>query len=91
MDKENFKKSERILKAVANRRRLAMLAYLKKEKEGSVGKIAYSIKLSIRATSKHLGVLSAVDLVDKEQRSTEVWYRLQSPQNKVIECLLSTL
>lgn len=70
------KESERILKALANRRRLAIMKVLKKEKEANVSEIAGEIKLSLKATSKHLSILFAVDIVDKEQRSLQMWYRL---------------
>ena len=74
-----MKELERILKALANKRRLAIIKYLKQEKEATVGDIAEKIKLSFKATSKHLGILAVVDIVEKEQRSLQVWYRL-SPQ-----------
>lgn len=74
----DFKKLERVFKAVANRRRLAILTFLKKVGEARVGDIASAIKLSLKATSKHLGILSAIGAVDWEQRSAEVWYRLAS-------------
>lgn len=71
-----MKELEKIFKALANRRRLAILQFLKKNKEASVGTIARAIKLSVKATSKHLGILSAVDIVEKEQRRLLVFYRL---------------
>ncbi len=67
---------ERILKAAANRRRFTILAYLKKEKEATVGSIAEHIHLSFKSTSRHLAILFAADLVDRTQRSSEVFYRL---------------
>ncbi len=73
-----MKELERTLKALANRRRLAILAYLKKNKEASVSDIAGSIRLSLKATSKHLAILSAADLLDREQRSVQMYYRLNS-------------
>lgn len=69
-----MKKLERIIKAMANYRRLAILTYLKKEKEATVGNIAAAIHLSFRSTSKHLGVLAAADIVEKEQRRLEAFY-----------------
>ena len=48
-------------KALANRRRLAILKYLKYHNKASVGDIAKEIKLRIKSTSKHLRILSAVD------------------------------
>ena len=64
------------MKALANRRRLAIMKYLKVEKEASVGDIAEEIRLSFKATSKHLGVLSAAGITDREQRSLQMFYRL---------------
>ena len=70
------KELERILKALANKRRLAIVAYIKKHKEANVGEIAQAINLSFKATSKHLNVLAGVDILEKEQRSLEMWYRI---------------
>ena len=69
---------ERIMKALANRRRLAILRFLKTTKDASVGDIADEIKLSFKATSKHLGVLYAAGIVDREQRSLQMFYHLSS-------------
>lgn len=82
------KKLERLLKACANKRRFTILAYLKKEKRVSVGKIAEHIKISFKSTSRHLSVLFAADLVEKNQQSSEVFYRLSdNPHSVVLEIL----
>ena len=70
------KELEKVLKSLANRRRLAILGYLKERRRASVGEIAGAIKLSFRATSKHLIILSAADILDKEQQSLQIYYRL---------------
>ena len=72
----DHKKLERGLKATANRRRFNILAHLKKEKELTVGEISEHINLSFKSTSRHLSLLFAADLVEKTQRSSEVFYRL---------------
>lgn len=69
-----MKEYEKTLKALANKRRLEIVKYLKNKKEASVGDIADHIKLSFKATSKHLSVLFAADLVEKEQRSLSAFY-----------------
>ena len=82
---------EKQMKALANKRRLAIVAYLKKAREASVGDIAGEIRLSFKATSKHLGVLYAAGIVEKEQRSAEVFYRLAEtlhPATKSVAGLL---
>ena len=88
---EDWRKLERLNKTVANRRRLAILAYLKKEGEAAVWDIAQTLKLSVKATSQHLGVLRASDLVLWEQRSLEVFYRLAPPPHPVIAAVLKSL
>ncbi len=67
---------ERLLKALANKRRLAILRYLKRHGEANVTGIAEVIKLSVKSTSRHLAVLSGVNLVDRRQMSLEVYYWL---------------
>ncbi|OHA88990.1 MAG: hypothetical protein A3C70_00570 [Candidatus Zambryskibacteria bacterium RIFCSPHIGHO2_02_FULL_43_14] len=67
---------ERILKALANKRRLVIISFLKKDKEANVGEIAGAIHLSFKSTSRHLAVLFGAGILDKEQRSSEVFYRL---------------
>jgi DNA-binding transcriptional ArsR family regulator len=79
------------MKAFANRRRLAILRFLKTTKEASVGDIAEEIRLSFKATSKHLGILLSAGIVDREQRSLQMFYHLSSdllaPARSVISLL----
>ena len=86
-----MKELERNLKALANRRRLAILKYLKESHEAPVGDIAAQINLSFKATSRHLTVLLAADIVEKEQRSSQVFYRLASPAKSAARYILSLL
>ncbi|MEX2033475.1 MAG: metalloregulator ArsR/SmtB family transcription factor [Candidatus Colwellbacteria bacterium] len=71
-----MREMERVLKALANKRRLAIVKYLKKHREASVGELAGAIKLSFKSTSRHLNILTAADILDKDQRSLQVFYRL---------------
>ncbi len=71
---------EKILKALANRRRIAILAYLKKRREAAVGDISREIKLSFKSTSKHLNVLRVVDIVERDQRGLQMFYCLSAKQ-----------
>lgn len=86
-----MKEIELIIKALANRRRLAIIKFLKNHREASVGEIAGQIRLSFKATSKHLNILARVDLLDKEQRSLTVFYRLQSSQKPFVKSLINYL
>lgn len=86
-----MKNLEKSLKALANRRRLAILKFLKTRREASVGEIAAEIKLSFKATSKHLGILSAVDALEKDQRSLQIYYSLAEAQKPEFQRILSLL
>ena len=72
------KELERIMNALANRRRLSIVSFLKKRKEATVGDIAEEIKLSFRSTSKHLGVLTMAGILEREQRSIQMYYKIAS-------------
>lgn len=73
-----MKDLEKILKALANKRRLAILQHLKYNREKSVGEIARKINLSFKATSKHLAILSSVDILDNNKRSLHIFYSLSA-------------
>ena len=82
---------EKVLKALANRRRLAILRYLKKNKEASVAEIASGIKLSFKATSKHLNILANADILEKEQRDLQVFYEIAADQPAGVRGIVSLL
>lgn len=86
-----MKDLEKILKALANRRRLAIVKYLKENREASVGDIAHKINLSFRATSKHLRILAAIDIVEREQRSLQMFYYLSPNQKPAVQKFLPFL
>lgn len=91
MKDSDLKYLEKVLKAFANKRRLFILKYLNSIKEASVGAIAGEINLSLKATSKHLNLLSTIDILEKEQRSLQTFYRISTNKNPVVEYLLSIL
>ncbi len=86
-----MKELERLLKALANRRRLAILQYLKNNKKGSVADIAEEINLSFKSTSKHLGILAACDILEREQRSVQMFYYLADHQKPAARSILHLL
>ncbi len=67
---------EKELKALANRRRLGIVKYLKKSHKVSVSDIAKEIKLSFKSTSRHLAVLLAAGIVERDQYSLNAFYSL---------------
>jgi len=86
-----MKQLERILKGLANRRRLAIIKLLKSHKELPVTSIADRIHLSFTSTSKHLSLLYHLEVVERRQESLVVYYRLAEPLPAVVKLLLSTI
>jgi len=82
---------ERVLKALANRRRLAMVRYIGKQKEATVGEVAGHMKLSFKATSKHLALLAAAGILEKDQRSKLMFCRIASDIPKIARHTLALL
>ena len=78
---------ERLFKALANRRRLLIMQYLKAHRQVTVGDIAAFLRLSISATSRHLSLLASAELVESEQRSLQVYYRLSASRSKLIRAV----
>ena len=81
---------EKILKALANKRRLMILKFLRRRR-ASVGDVADAIKLSFKATSRHLTVLTAVDILEKEQEGLVVWHQLRGERHPLVVELLKHL
>ncbi|MFH1968181.1 MAG: ArsR family transcriptional regulator [bacterium] len=89
--KKIIKETEKILKVLANRRRLSIISYLKKSRGAKVGDIAGEIKISFKATSKHLGLLFNADVVERDQRNLEMWYKLSPNQNNIARYISNSL
>ena len=68
---------EMLFKALANRRRLKIIRYLKGYGEKSVTDVAGVIGISVRSTSKHLLVLSNAGLVSERKKGSYVLYRIR--------------
>ena len=85
------KELERVLRALGNKRRLALVRLLKKNRETNVTVLAEAISLSFRSTSRHLVILFAAGVVDRRQQSTEVHYFLAVKKHPVLELILSLL
>lgn len=86
-----MRQHEKILKALANRRRLEIIKYIKGKKEASVGDIAEHIKLSFKSTSRHLSILLGADLLEKEQRSLSVFYSLAPKLASLAKSVISKI
>lgn len=91
MDTTRIRAAERTLKALANRRRLAILALLKERGPLPVMNISQAIGLSFWATSKHLRLLAAAELVEHEQRGLLVFYRITTQPPAILKTTFSIL
>ena len=87
----NTREIEKILKVLANKRRLAIILFLKQKKEAKVGDVADEIKISFKATSKHLAQLFNADIVEREQRGLQMWYKLSVKQNNIVKYISNSL
>jgi DNA-binding transcriptional ArsR family regulator len=76
MAAHKYQDLERVMKALANRRRLSALHIIKARREINVGDLAEALKLSFKATSKHLAVLTGAGLLEKEQRSLQMFFSI---------------
>ena len=82
---------EKSLRAVGNGRRLAILRLLKAYSKLTVGELAKKIKLSFKSTSRHLAILFAAGILDKEQKNLNVFYRISDEANAVIKSIVKNL
>lgn len=76
MRKLDYKKLERIIKGIANHRRIQILSLLKKEPELSVKEIADKAKSDIKNISAHVGKMAVAGLVMKRSDSKSVRHKL---------------
>lgn len=72
------KKLVKILKALANPRRLRIILLLKRHRNANVSFVAEKLDLSFRSTSKHLLKLEEAGLIERRQQSRDVFYQLSS-------------
>lgn len=81
----------RLLRAMANGRRLQALCLLLEEDEMSVGGIARRVSLSHSATSQHLSMMREDGLVATRRAGTTVYYRIADDRIAAMLKLLTQL
>ena len=81
----------RLLRALANRRRIEALCLLAACEEMSVGGIARRVSLSHSATSQHLSLMREDGLVATRRAGTTIYYRLADRRIASILTLLGAL
>ncbi len=85
------KELEKILKALASARRLGVVKFLAREEVGTVGELAEAIDLSYKSTSKHLAVLLAAGIVERQQQGPEASYHLAVALDPLVKYVLGRL
>jgi DNA-binding transcriptional ArsR family regulator len=77
---EKAAEAARMLRLLANERRLLVLCHLAGEGEMTVGALAEAVGLSQPALSQHLALLREDGLVATRKESQAVFYRLADPK-----------
>lgn len=83
----NASKAEKLLKLLANAKRLLILCHLLK-RECTVGELEELIGLSQSALSQHLAKMRRDDVLAVKKLGTHVYYFINKPE---VEAILSTL
>ena len=78
----------RVMKSLANPRRLLLLCKLAELGRASVGQLADAIGLSQSAMSQHLALLRDEGVVGFDRSGQSVFYRIADPR---VEALMATL
>lgn len=86
----NAAQAVKLLKALANERRLFILCHLL-DKELSVGEMNQFLGLSQSALSQHLAILRNDDLVSTRKEAQTVYYSLKSDEVREMIALLHRL
>jgi len=81
----------RELKIVADENRLGILKFLKKRKSASVGEISDSLKISFKATSKHLLLLVKRGILVRHPDNPFVIYSLSANPPELIKKIFLSL
>jgi len=79
---ERVGEATRMLRLLANERRLLVLCRLLTRGEMSVGALAEAVQLSQPALSQHLAQMRAAGLVATRREAQTIWYRVADPKVK---------
>lgn len=90
LDGRHIRPAARLLKALANERRLSILCHLGRG-EMCVGALAEAIGLSQSALSQHLAKLRAEGLVRTRRESQTIFYALASAEAAAVVAVLAAL
>ncbi len=89
--KSQIRKVEKLIKALANQRRLQIIKFLNHGKPATVGEIAEELHLSMPAVSKHLALLAREGIVDYNKRGSLIYYELDEDPGRIVDEVLALL
>ncbi|MBI2099040.1 metalloregulator ArsR/SmtB family transcription factor [Candidatus Uhrbacteria bacterium] len=85
-----MRETTKCLKALANERRLKILRELAKHEPLIINEIADRIGLSLKSTSKHIQKLTGCNMIEREQKSLQVYCYLNR-KHAMLRSLLNHL
>ena len=91
LDENNIKKISQSLKCLTNEHRLTIVLFLKNRKSASVGDISDHVRISFKATSKHLFYLVKSGILVRHYDGPFVMYSLSANLSELINNLVSIL
>jgi|GEM_PF-657987 len=86
----NLRQTERVLRALANQRRLSILELLADTKAYTVGDIAARTHIPFMSTSQHLQVLETNGVLERRRDYNNMYYQL-APKSAIVEAVLVSL
>jgi DNA-binding transcriptional ArsR family regulator len=90
MEGKRTRELERIMKGVANHRRISVLSLLEKKPELSLAEISEELTINFKTASEHVRRLAIAGLVLKRHEGSMVRHAL-SPRGKAILTFLRTV
>ena len=83
-----LKKWATVFRGLGNQNRLHILKLLHEKRSLSVTELAEELEISFKNTSRNLGILLSLDLVEFEGRKDRVYYSLASRLNNEVKQIL---
>ena len=84
-----MKRWTQIFKALANTNRLHIIKILAKSKPLNVSDMSEKLNISLKATSKHLILLSNLDVLESKGKNGHIWYFLNPDMQNDIKKAIS--
>ena len=84
MEKQDYRRTERVVKGFANHWRIKIMDLLKQRPELSVAEISETLKGDFKNISQHIGKMSTAGLVMKRHEGNLVRHKLSKIGEKIL-------